>query len=47
MIAGRWATVQLAWTPGRQRIAIVVAVLLIMSLEVRQQLRADLLIAGT
>ena len=47
LLTGRWVTVQVAWTPRRRRSAIALLVVLAVALTVRQQLRADLLIAGT
>ncbi|GAB3167527.1 hypothetical protein GCM10027059_28570 [Myceligenerans halotolerans] len=44
--AGRWADAGIAWTPHRKRVAITVLVMLVVVLEVRQQLRADLLTPG-
>lgn len=44
---GRWLTCRIAWTPRRFLIATGVVVLLLAALEVRQQLRADLLMGGT
>lgn len=44
---GRWLTLRFAWTPRRRRVALVVVVLLSTALEVRQQLRADLLMSGS
>lgn len=43
----RWLTWSLTWTPRRRRAVIVVAVLVLAALMVRQQMHADLLIAGT
>lgn len=43
----RWLSVAVAWTPRRRRIVVTFALLLIVALEIRQQLRADLLMAGT
>lgn len=43
---GRWLNIRLAWTPRRARIALVVVTALVLALEVRQQLRADLLMTG-
>jgi len=43
----RWIAVQIYWTPRRRRAAILIVLALLVALEVRQQLRADLLIAGT
>ena len=47
VVSGRWVNVAVAWTPRRRRLAWSVALLLFVALEVHQQLRADLLIAGT
>ncbi len=44
---GRWVNASMSWTSRRRRIAIVVVLVLVVLLEVRQQTRADLLIAGT
>lgn len=43
----RWLTVTLMWTTSRRRIAIATALLALVALTTRQQLRADLLMAGT
>jgi hypothetical protein len=43
----RWLTVQIHWTSTQRRAAILTMLALLVALEVRQQLRADLLIAGT
>ncbi len=43
----RWVNARMSWTPKRRRIAITLAIVLVILLEVRQQTRADLLIAGT
>ncbi len=43
----RWLAAQVHWTPTRRRAAILIVFALLVALEVRQQLRADLLIAGT
>lgn len=45
--SGRWLSVAVTWTTGRWRLATVVTLVLLVALEIRQQLRADLLIAGT
>lgn len=45
--ARRWLILSVAWTPRRRRIALATVLLLLVALEVRQQLRADLLMAGT
>lgn len=47
LVSGRWLNVALGWTPRRRQLAWSVALLLFVALEVRQQLRAELLIAGT
>lgn len=47
LTTGRWANVVFTWTPRRRGLVLAVAVVLIVALEVRQQLRADLLMAGT
>ena len=47
VLLGRWLTAELIWTPRRRRLALGVLAALIVVLEVRQQLRADLLMAGT
>ena len=46
-LARRWITAQIEWTPTQRRAAILTVLALIVALEIRQQLRADLLIAGT
>lgn len=43
----RWLTVAVAWTPWRRRVVVVSAMALLLALEIRQQLRADLLMDGT
>jgi hypothetical protein len=43
----RWITLSLAWTPVRRRWAVAIVVGLLVLLEIRQQMRADLLMAGT
>lgn len=47
VVARRWLTLHLTWTPRRTRLVVVVLIALLVALEVRQQLRADLLISGT
>lgn len=47
LLGRRWLNLHVGWTPRRLKIAIVVASLLLGLLEIRQQLRADLLVAGT
>lgn len=46
-LLGRWATAELTWTPSRRRLFLGILAALLIALEVRQQLRADLLMAGT
>jgi hypothetical protein len=43
----RWLTVELRWTPRRMRWALAALTMALVALEIRQQFRADLLIAGT
>lgn len=43
LVTGRWLNLNVAWTPRVVRIAVVVAVVLLVALELRQQGRADLL----
>ena len=43
----RWITVEVAWTPRRIRVTLLLAVLATALLELRQQGRADLLMGGT
>ena len=47
LITRRWITVAISWTPRRRAACIVILTLLVVTLEVRQQLRADLLMATT
>jgi len=47
VLLGRWLTTDLSWTPRRQRLALGAFAALLVVLEVRQQMRADLLMAGT
>lgn len=47
LLTRRWLNLAFSWTPGRRRLAITVILALLVALEVRQQLRADLLMAGT
>lgn len=42
----RWITLSIAWTPRGRATAVTLTIVLIAALEVRQQLRADLLISG-
>ena len=43
----RWVTFTVNWTPRRRRWAIAVLIVLVALLEIRQQMRADLLMADT
>jgi hypothetical protein len=47
LLGRRWVTFTVCWTPGRRRWAIAILIVLVALLEIRQQLRADLLMAGT
>lgn len=47
LISGWWLNAVVSWTPRRRRAAWLIALVLFAALEVRQQMRADLLIAGT
>ncbi len=47
LLGRRWVTFTVCWTPGRRRWAIAVLIVLVALLEVRQQMRADLLMADT
>lgn len=47
LLGRRWVTLTVNWTPGRRRWAIAVLIVLVALLEIRQQLRADLLMANT
>ncbi len=47
VLTGRWVTLTIAWTPRRARAVAATATVLLVALTVRQQLRAELLIAGT
>jgi hypothetical protein len=47
LIGRRWVTLAIGWTSTRRRWTIAIAVALLVLLEIRQQLRADLLMAGT
>ena len=44
IVGRRWLNVQIAWTPRRIRIALAVAAVATIALEIRQQGRADLLL---
>ena len=47
LLTARWLTVTVCWTPRRKAAVIAVLVSLTVALAVRQQLSAELLIAGT
>ena len=47
LLVRRWVTLTVGWTPGRRRWTFAVLIVLVALLEIRQQLRADLLMAGT
>ncbi len=47
LTARRWLTLSFGWTPRRGKVAAAVLLLLLIALEIRQQLRADLLMNGT
>ncbi|WP_454860950.1 DUF2752 domain-containing protein [Promicromonospora soli] len=47
LVTRRWLTLTIGWTPARRRWVITIALVLLVLLELRQQLRADLLMAGT
>ncbi|MEU4365425.1 DUF2752 domain-containing protein [Promicromonospora sp. NPDC023987] len=47
LVTQRWLTMKIGSTPARRRRVITVALVLLVLLEVRQQLRADLLMEGT
>lgn len=47
VVTRQWVTITVAWTPRRRRVVTVAAVVVLGALTVRQQLRAELLIAGT
>lgn len=46
LTVGRWINLGLAWTPRRRRIVLTVVAIGTVALEVRQQLRVDLLMTG-
>ncbi len=46
-LSRRWVTISVVWTPDRRRWAVAIVVGLLLLLEVRQQMRAELLMAGT
>lgn len=46
-VGRRWVTVTVDWTPRRRRWAIGIVIILVVLLEIRQQMRAGLLMAGT
>ena len=47
LVTRRWLTLTIGWTPARRRWVIAAVLVLLVLLEVRQQLRADLLMAST
>lgn len=47
LFSRRWMTFTANWTPGRRRWAIAILIVLLAVLEIRQQLRVDLLTANT
>lgn len=47
LVSRKWLTVRIGWTPRRRWIAVAAFTILVTALEIRQQLRADLLMAGT
>ncbi|WP_161962524.1 DUF2752 domain-containing protein [Nocardioides speluncae] len=47
VVTQRWLTVTIGWTSRRRHWVIAVLAVLMVMLEIRQQLRADLLMAGT
>lgn len=47
LVSRKWLTVRIGWTPRRRWIAVAAFIILVTALEIRQQLRADLLMAGT
>lgn len=47
LLSRRWMTITLNWTPRRKRVVALFVVALAVALTVRQQLRADILVAGT
>ena len=47
LVTRLWLTLTIGWTPARRRWVIAAVLVLLGLLEVRQQLRADLLMAGT
>lgn len=46
LVARRWITISVTWGPRGKAVALAVAAVLATALEVRQQLNAELLIAG-
>ena len=47
LVTRLWLTLTIGWTPARRRWVIAAVLVLLVLLEVRQQLRADLLMAST
>ena len=47
VLTRRWIALDISWTRGGRWAAVIVVALLLIALEIRQQGRADLLMAGT
>ena len=47
IVAGRWVNLKFSPTQGQRRILLGVVAVLLMALEIRQQMRAELLMEGT
>lgn len=47
LLSRHWLTLHVTWTPSRVKIAVTIGLVLLVMLEVRQQLLANLLMAGT
>lgn len=47
LVSSRWLTIGIVWTAHRRCLTFLVVVVLLTALEVRQQMRVDLLTAGT
>ena len=43
-LTGKWLDVTLSWTPGRRRTVLGLGLAMLVALEIRQQLRVDLLV---
>lgn len=46
-LSGRWLDVAITWTPRRRRAVLGIGLAMLVALEIRQQLRADLLMGRT